>query len=350
MSEKLVKCKSCEKEISIKSKKCPHCGESNPVPIHKGILGCFGFIIIALVFLFVIALTAEDEAENISEKMKRKAFAYKVVDAEDYSISNMKRLRWVIISPLAKTFQGRAFTAIQAAKDLQKETDADETHIRMEMDGEVYGKGYLFAMAAYTPGHKDKKKIWEVSASKNQVDDVQVKIYREWYENRDKFLDENQALNEQGLKNYIADALSIKSEDVSLPWVTLENFFYNGQEYDVLGSKLSSSIANPPSFSKSLCETDLSCWAQKHLIAVSVKARPLLERYAKYDYEWTDGIFSTAFSHYVWHDSSKGIITYIGDKLKLQNGFGAWQNYIYECDYDPNTESIIDIRLSAGRI
>jgi len=29
---------------------------------------------------------------------------------------------------------------------------------------------------------------------------------------------------------------------------------------------------------------------------------------------------------------SEGIVTTIGDKIKMQNGFGAWQHMTYECD------------------
>jgi hypothetical protein len=53
MSQKLTKCKSCEKEISVDAKTCPHCGAPN-----KKKLGCLPIIGISFGALFVIVLIA----------------------------------------------------------------------------------------------------------------------------------------------------------------------------------------------------------------------------------------------------------------------------------------------------
>lgn len=43
-------------------------------------------------------------------------------------------------------------------------------------------------------------------------------------------------------------------------------------------------------------------------------------------------------------------MTVIGDRVKFQNGFGAWAPMIYECDIDPASERILDVRVSQGRL
>lgn len=75
-----------------------------------------------------------------------------------------------------------------------------------------------------------------------------------------------------------------------------------------------------------------------------------VEMLAKYDFKWTDGILEPKFSRYRWKSQKDGRVTYIGDKIKLQNGFGAWQNIIYECDYDPAIKKVTDVRGAPGRI
>jgi hypothetical protein len=40
------------------------------------------------------------------------------------------------------------------------------------------------------------------------------------------------------------------------------------------------------------------------------------------------------FSHFRWKDEARGVMAYIGDKIRFQNGFGAWQPHVYECDLD----------------
>lgn len=98
------------------------------------------------------------------------------------------------------------------------------------------------------------------------------------------------------------------------------------------------------------CRKELGCWAEKHNIAATVKCDGIVERMAKNDFEWTDGILEPKFSHYRWKDRSAGVVTYIGDKIKYQNGFGAWVNHVYECDYNPDIEVVVDVRAQPGRL
>ncbi len=98
------------------------------------------------------------------------------------------------------------------------------------------------------------------------------------------------------------------------------------------------------------CKRELSCWGEKASTVAMFTGPRFIERMARYDYEWTDGFLDVKFSHYRWKDIENGIVTVIGDKIKFQNGFGAWSNMIYECDVNPATETVLDVRMSEGRI
>lgn len=95
---------------------------------------------------------------------------------------------------------------------------------------------------------------------------------------------------------------------------------------------------------------DLHCVGEKHSIAASVHCPDMIERMAKHTHEWTDGVLEPKFSHYRWADQTQGVVTYIGDKVKFQNGFGAWTNMTYECDLDANTEQVVDVRVREGHL
>ena len=43
-------------------------------------------------------------------------------------------------------------------------------------------------------------------------------------------------------------------------------------------------------------------------------------------------------------------VTYVGDKIKFQNGFGAWVLSVYECDYNIPARIVLDVRAAAGRV
>ena len=106
----------------------------------------------------------------------------------------------------------------------------------------------------------------------------------------------------------------------------------------------------PPKVSDAECVNTLACWGERHLAGASVRCTPHIEKLAKFSHKWTDSLLEMKMSHYRWRNQAEGTVTYIGDKIQFQNGFGAWQNYVYECDYDPKVESPIAVRAEPGRL
>lgn len=98
------------------------------------------------------------------------------------------------------------------------------------------------------------------------------------------------------------------------------------------------------------CKTDLSCWGEENLAAGGAYCQPYVERLAKYSHKWTDSTLELKFYKYRWADKSKGTVTYIGDRIQFQNGFGAFQNHVYECDFDPATNRVLNVRAEPGRL
>lgn len=98
------------------------------------------------------------------------------------------------------------------------------------------------------------------------------------------------------------------------------------------------------------CRASLQCWGDRHHVEASVRCRRPVERLANYSMEWTDGFLESKFSRFRWSPLGNGILVYIGDTARFQNGFGAWQNVIYECTYDPASERVIDATARPGRL
>ena len=96
---------------------------------------------------------------------------------------------------------------------------------------------------------------------------------------------------------------------------------------------------------------DLSCLGEKGLSGASVYCKKEIEKFAKYSVKWTDtSLFDEKFSRYGWKDQPTGIITYIGDKVEFQNGFGAFTPMTYECDLMPDNKTVLDARVYEGRL
>ncbi|WP_411839259.1 hypothetical protein [Paracoccus sp. ME4] len=98
------------------------------------------------------------------------------------------------------------------------------------------------------------------------------------------------------------------------------------------------------------CQNDIQCWGERAIAAGSYDCTEQVERHARHDLEWTDGWLEGKFSHFRWVDQNTGTITLIGDKIMFQNGFGAFTNMIYECDWNQTTETLVDVRVREGRI
>jgi len=98
------------------------------------------------------------------------------------------------------------------------------------------------------------------------------------------------------------------------------------------------------------CKTDIQCWGDKNLVTAAVACQAPIEKLARFSARWTDKTMEPKFSRFRWLDQEKGLLTYIGDKIEFQNGFGAYQASIYECDIDPVSRQVLEVRAQPGRL
>lgn len=113
---------------------------------------------------------------------------------------------------------------------------------------------------------------------------------------------------------------------------------------------MSSGDKDKPADTVKVCSAkDTQCNFDKHLVSALSKCKPLVERSAKFDFEWTDGMLDTAFSH-ARMNAEKHQLTYIGDKVKFTNGFNAKIPMTYSCTMDLSTEEIVDFSIKEGRL
>jgi len=98
------------------------------------------------------------------------------------------------------------------------------------------------------------------------------------------------------------------------------------------------------------CRLDVNCWADKFSAEATIACGDMIERAAKYDFEWTNGWLTPRFPKHGWKDQEAGVIIYAGDEIKLQNGFGAWARYTYGCEFDTRSLQAINVVVAPGRL
>jgi hypothetical protein len=101
------------------------------------------------------------------------------------------------------------------------------------------------------------------------------------------------------------------------------------------------------------CRADIQCWGERHLSDANMACREPVERLAQYQHEWTDGMLENKF--YQWRWAADGaadgsIVSYFGDRLKMQNGFGAWAVVTYRCDYNFEAGTVVDVMAAPGTL
>lgn len=200
-----------------------------------------GVSIALLAFLLTIAILApkpekSKEIENTSTIQKEDnrpvTHHYTIVNTRDYSFPERKRMGWTITSPQAITKEDRALTSMQAARDLQHSTNADQAEIFLVIDGLDNAHGIPLAMATYTPDGKGnsgniKAPIWEVEASNQNLTQTEKDIALSWYKHKQNFIKPDGLTDEQGLTHYVAKQLNIPVEQINLPWVNRIKMNYN---------------------------------------------------------------------------------------------------------------------------
>lgn len=98
------------------------------------------------------------------------------------------------------------------------------------------------------------------------------------------------------------------------------------------------------------CRQDLQCWGEEHWSGATNRCEREIERLSQYEVKWTDSYPDMKLSRRGWLDEGAGTLSYYGDRVQFANGYGAFENYIYRCDYDPTIKSVINVELEAGRL
>lgn len=127
-------------------------------------------------------------------------------------------------------------------------------------------------------------------------------------------------------------------------------YFYFSGGSETAPEKDPKVVAEEQAASDATCKTDLNCWAEKNLPQANYPCQKAVEGLAKFSSKWTDGTLEMKFDHMRWADKSKGVIIYVGDKIQYQNGFGAYQNSIYECTFDTSSKTVLGATARAGHL
>ncbi|WP_222019512.1 hypothetical protein [Rhizobium laguerreae] len=97
------------------------------------------------------------------------------------------------------------------------------------------------------------------------------------------------------------------------------------------------------------CRKDFNCWSNRFNRAATKVCAPQIEQAAKNNFEWTDSLAEPKFPRASIAENG-ATITYVGDAIKMQNGFGGWIIMTYECDFDTAAGKAVAVRVNPGQL
>ena len=96
---------------------------------------------------------------------------------------------------------------------------------------------------------------------------------------------------------------------------------------------------------ESACRNDVKCWGEKASSKVETDCIRRIEGHAQYQHKWDSSWLDPKLTPQMWSDKGAGIVVFTGNKILMQNGFGAWQRQRYFCTIDVNSQTLIGVEV-----
>lgn len=97
------------------------------------------------------------------------------------------------------------------------------------------------------------------------------------------------------------------------------------------------------------CVADFDCWANRHMRDANKACAPQIEQWAQYDFTWETTHPEARYTRAIMHNNGKQV-SYLGDAIKFQNGFGNWVRASYSCTFEVATKAVVKLTVSEGRL
>ena len=157
-------------------------------------------------------------------------------------------------------------------------------------------------------------------------------------------------VNKEKLKTFLAEKFQTTTSEIENEHKAYWAAMFSKEDVNLPDQLKSNGAISEDDMKEQTCRLDLQCWGDKKALEAIFACEDLIENLARYTHEWTDGILEPKFSKFRWENRSEGVVTYMGDKIQFQNGFGAWMPHRYRCDYDTLKKRVLNVEAEPGRM
>lgn len=188
-----------------------------------------GLLIVGWLFYAYLVHPPADSATDPANYITADAKPYTSIKQEVGGFPGRVRVHYEIISPDASNHEQFAQTAMRAAIDKWRETQAQVVYVMLNPSPNLIGTGDAYAIARYAPDgggdSGDEGWMWSVEAMSRPYTEKEIDVAELWFSNREQYLEDDGILaNEPELKAFIAEELGILEDEVRLPYRSRKDY------------------------------------------------------------------------------------------------------------------------------
>lgn len=176
----------------------------------------------ALLVIFGLSLliTAYAMYSIKNDPKKLHAQSYTINHTDDYSYSNVKRVKWYITSNNAATKEQRAYTALVAAEDCILKTKAKECTVYQN----AISNGHLWGSYYYSIGTMDNNFKFDVKVAENSLTQLGVNVAYSYVQERSRLNNMDAVQFEKLFLETVSKQTNIPVKQLSIPVIERKPF------------------------------------------------------------------------------------------------------------------------------
>lgn len=90
------------------------------------------------------------------------------------------------------------------------------------------------------------------------------------------------------------------------------------------------------------CRSSAACFVEASYSLAEAQCVKEIEESATYGLRWENQFFQRKFSAATWVNEQDGVVKLGGDRLRMENEYGAWGRAVYWCSYSVSANAVLD--------
>lgn len=90
------------------------------------------------------------------------------------------------------------------------------------------------------------------------------------------------------------------------------------------------------------CRSSATCFVEASYSLAETQCVEEIEASATYGLKWENQFFQRKFSAAAWVSEQDGVVKLRGDRLRMENEYGAWGRAVYWCNYNASVGAVLE--------